>query len=138
MGKKCGWKNCLGCSQCDSSSTTTSTTTTSTGTFTTTTSSTTTLSSTTTTTAMECSGNDSRCTGKTEEQCSELRKSGAHCWWDPVIAEVGDCIGNDSRCQGAPRSRCERLSAFTDCVWNRKCKTWCANSERTWLVKCRW
>merc|ERR1711948_137776 len=114
---------------CDSSSTTTSTTTTSTRTFSTTTSSTTTLSSTTTTTAMECSGNDSRCAGKNEDQCLKMRKSGVHCYWDPVIAEVdGDCEGNDSRCQGAPRATCERLSAFSDCAWNRKCKSWCATN----------
>merc|ERR1712083_619611 len=106
---------------CDSSSTTTSTTTIS-----------------TTTKAMQCSGNDSRCAGKNEDQCLELRDSGAHCWWEPVLAQMGECIGNDSRCQGAPRSRCERLSAWSDCVWKRKCKPWCAKNERSWSVKCGW
>merc|ERR1712039_470056 len=93
---------------------------------------------TTTTTAMECSGDDSRCAGKNEDQCRDLKKSGAHCRWEPVIAEVGECIGNDSRCRGAPRSRCERLSAWSDCVWKRKCKPWCATNSRAWSVKCGW
>jgi len=166
--KKCSWKNCRGCTDCDStftafstssttwtssttttitttttsSSTATSSTTTTTTTMTTSSSTTTTgttITSTTTTTAMECFGSDSRCNKQTESQCLKLKAQGTQCWWEPELPEsTGDCTGHDSRCRGSSRSRCERLSEFSDCVWQRKCKGWCETNTNEWANKCAW
>jgi len=75
-----------------------------------------------------CIGNDSRCSGSSQQKCTSLSRQGADCVWDApgasstttsqVVTSTGNCIGNDSRCSGSSQQECTSVSRQgADCEW---------------------
>jgi len=68
----------------------------------------------------KCSGNDSRCAGSTQSQCTQLATN-TDCRWEGSTntgGAEGECSGNDSRCEGKAIATCNRLSSQgSDCKW---------------------